>query len=89
MRKADSLFAFTINPPLAILKKPSLKGQHLGRVLRKFFSKVLSRCFLKDNRPIFTDAINNTGLATVTYLNSTQQQVREKTEFHDTSQPNN
>lgn len=26
--------------------------------------------------PIFTDALNNTGLATVTYLNGTQQQVR-------------
>ena len=25
--------------------------------------------------PIFTDALNNTGLATVTYLNGTQQQV--------------
>lgn len=27
--------------------------------------------------PIFTDAINNTGLATVTYFNDTSQQVRK------------
>ena len=29
----------------------------------------------QDAEPIFTDAVNNTGLATVTYLNGTQQQV--------------
>ena len=29
----------------------------------------------QDASPIFTDAVNNTGLATVTYLNGTQQQV--------------
>ena len=31
---------------------------------------------LTSNSPIFTDAINNTGLATVTYFNDTSQQVR-------------
>ena len=28
--------------------------------------------------PIFTDAMNNTGLATVTYLNETEQQVSSR-----------
>ena len=32
---------------------------------------------LTSTSPIFTDAINNTGLATVTYFNDTSQQVRE------------
>ena len=31
--------------------------------------------YLLLHSPIFTDAINNTGLATVTYLNDTSQQV--------------
>lgn len=48
-----------------------------GKVLCGFSPSIHVGASLTSNSPIFTDAINNTGLATVTYLNDTSQQVRK------------
>ena len=73
----DKHFGFTINQHWEILKKRYRIISNPGKALCWFSPSIHAGASLTSNSPIFTDAINNTGLATVTYLNDTSQQVRK------------
>lgn len=58
-------------------RKQFLPTKSLGKAPCRLLLGRLIRVALTEASPIFTDAINNTGLASVTYLNQTSQQVRD------------
>ena len=66
-----------INQHWGISKKRYHIISNLGKALCGFSPSIHAGASLTSHSPIFTDAINNTGLATVTYFNDTSQQVRK------------
>ena len=77
MVKFNKSFGYTINQSLGTSKKQSITARRLGKAPGKPYEQQRMKLRLQRARPIFTDAINNTGLATVTYLNGSNQQVRQ------------
>lgn len=75
--RIDKRSGFTFNQHWETLKKRYHIISNPGKALCVFTPSIHAGASLTSNSPIFTDAINNTGLATVTYLNDTSQQVRK------------
>ena len=75
--KPDKHFESIINQPWETSKKRCHIILNPGKALCGFNPSILMGADLTYISPIFTDAINNTGLATVTYFNDTSQQVRK------------
>ena len=73
----DKHSGFTFNQHWETLKKRYHIISNPGKALCGFSPSIHAGASLTSNSPIFTDAINNTGLATVTYFNDTSQQVRK------------
>lgn len=75
--KPDKPSGFTFSQRSETLKKRYHITSNPGKALCGFSLSIHAGASLTSNSPIFTDAINNTGLATVTYFNDTSQQVRK------------